>query len=187
MHVLSFAILWLSKLHWKPITENLELSPNFRKCFIRHLYFELFELCHVEQFMNLNFSYLAVRDAQKAANCLARRSERSALRAAILVLLAAGHAEQANVYAQKYVHECLLELDWPAAADIIAADPSFQVNNYIAHLLAVSIIRNETFCCCYWITVFTMCSKISETLESVILKLLLRHQFSWNYSILGRD
>ena len=54
-----------------------------------------------------------------------------ALRAAILVLLAASHVDVAKMYAQKYVHECLLELDWSAASDIIAAEPSFQVHSHM--------------------------------------------------------
>jgi len=85
---------------------------------------------------------LAVRDAQKAANCLARRSDLSALRAAILVLLAASHVDVAKMYAQKYVHECLLELDWSAAADVIAAEPSFQVRANYTPVAYVS------YCCC---------------------------------------
>jgi len=68
-----------------------------------------------------------VKDAQKAANCLTRRTDRSALRATILVLLAAGHVDSAKMYAQKYVHDCLLDCDWSAASGIIAAEPSFQV------------------------------------------------------------
>jgi len=35
------------------------------------------------------------------------------------------------MYAQKYVHVCLLGLDWSAASDIIAAEPSFQVHCHI--------------------------------------------------------
>jgi len=75
-----------------------------------------------------------VRDAQKAANCLTRRTDRLALRAAILVLLAAGHVDSAMMYAQKYVHECLLEMDWSAAYEIIAAEPSFQVCYCLVHM-----------------------------------------------------
>jgi len=78
-------------------------------------------------------SYLAVQDAQKAANCLTRRTNRPALRAAILILLAASHVDSAKMYAQKYVQDCLLEFDWSAASDIIAADPSFQVQFHVLH------------------------------------------------------
>jgi len=37
------------------------------------------------------------------------------------------------MYAQKYVHECLLELDWLAASDVIATEPSFQVHCHMLH------------------------------------------------------
>lgn len=92
--------------------------------------------CNVIVWINDNVdsfwcSYLAVKDAQKAANCLTRRTDRSALRAAILVLLAAGHVDSAKMYAQKYVHDCLLEFDWLAALDVVAAEPSFQVYSHV--------------------------------------------------------
>ena len=91
-------------------------------------------MCPVEIEANLSYcSYLAVRDAQKAANCLTRRTDRSALRAAILILLTAGHVDSAKMYAQKYVQDCLLELDWSAISDVIAADPSFQVHFRVLH------------------------------------------------------
>jgi len=76
-----------------------------------------------------------MQDAKKAANCLTRRTDRSALRAAILVLLAAGHVDLAKMYAQKYVHECLLELDWAATSDIIATEQSFQVPQSVLFVL----------------------------------------------------
>ena len=60
-----------------------------------------------------------------------RRPDQLALRAAILVLLTASHIDVAKMYAQKYVHECLMELDWSAASDIIAAEPSFQVHSHM--------------------------------------------------------
>lgn len=78
---------------------------------------------------------MAVRDAQNAANCLTRRSDRPALRAAILILLTASHVDSAKMYAQKYVHECLLESDWSAASDIIAAEPSFKVHSHVLSML----------------------------------------------------
>ena len=38
------------------------------------------------------------------------------------------------MYAQKYVHECLLEFDWSVASDIIAAEPSFQVHCHVIYI-----------------------------------------------------
>ena len=72
-------------------------------------------------------SFLATREAQKAASCLAKRSEPTALRAAIFVLLAANHIDSSKVYAQKYVNECLLAHDWSAAAEVINSAAAFKV------------------------------------------------------------
>ena len=44
------------------------------------------------------------------------------------------------MYAQKYVHECLLEFDWSVASDIIAAEPSFQVH---CHVIYIYIYTNK--------------------------------------------
>jgi len=65
--------------------------------------------------------------AHKAASCLMKRSERTALRSAILILVAAQQFEDAKVFVQKYVQECILQFDWVSAEEVIRLHSSFRV------------------------------------------------------------
>jgi hypothetical protein len=69
-----------------------------------------------------------MRNAHKAVSCLVKRSEPSALQAAVSVLVAAEQLDDARLYAQKYVQECLLRCDWLAAEEMIKLQPSFNVS-----------------------------------------------------------
>ena len=85
-------------------------------------------------------SYLAVRNAKEAASCLAKRGELSALQSAIQVLLAANETTAVKVYAQKYVHECLLVSDWSAASNMLRASSSFTVSRFSIKHIQINVI-----------------------------------------------
>ena len=72
-------------------------------------------------------SYLAIRDAQKAANCLIKRTDLLSLQSAIHIMVCADCIDSAKVYTQKFVQESMLNLDWSSAENIIRIHPSFRV------------------------------------------------------------
>lgn len=75
-------------------------------------------------------SYLAIREPLEAARILARRTDQSALRAAVLICLAANQLEAAKMYGRKYIQQCLMVFDWTAVKEVLQAHPCFKVNQY---------------------------------------------------------
>ena len=75
----------------------------------------------------LSTSYLAIREPLEAARILARRTDQSALRAALLVCLAANQLDAAKMYGRKYVQQCLLTFDWTAAKEVVQSHECFKV------------------------------------------------------------